>query len=173
MNLTIVFKNFSHNVHTVQMLLFFQVDLNVCKSVISLIHKLSVYIPQRFGFLEQFSRLTLQSVTYTSECWTAPASGVWLSGELELKQNVPLPASGTVNDYDISPVNISGFGGLEITNILSRYNERNGECVNFYTVLVLHTAEPPDGNHWLEVAFIISRTLLYECHGSLSTFVIK
>ncbi len=82
---------------------------------------------QRFGFLEQFSRVTLQSVTYTSESWAVPASGVWLGGELELTQNAPLPASGTVNQYNESPVNSSGTESVDIADILSRYNERNGE----------------------------------------------
>ncbi len=76
--------------------------------------------------------MTLQTVTYTSESWTVPASSVWLGGELELKQAVPLPAGGTVSEYNVSAVNNSG---LDIAAILSNYNERNGESMCVYNTL--------------------------------------
>ncbi len=95
---------------------------------------------QRFGFLEQFSRVTLQSVTYTSESWAVPASGVWLGGELELTQIAPLPASGTVDQYNESPVNSSGTEGVDIADILSRYNERNGEFFNSWSRIAVSKA---------------------------------
>ena len=95
-------------------------------------------LSQRFGFLEQFSRLTLQSVSYTSESWTVPASSLWLGGELELKQSVPLPASGVVSDYNVSPVNNSGSEGFGIIDVLRSYNERDGERL-LYRLLVVYT----------------------------------
>ena len=83
---------------------------------------------QRVGFLEQFPRLTLQSLTYTSDSWTAPSSGVWLGGELGLIQREPLPASGIIDQYNESLLNSSDLmDQFDVPTVLSRYNERNGE----------------------------------------------
>lgn len=73
--------------------------------------------------------MTLQSVGYISSSWAAPASRLWVGGELSLHQRVPFPAAGRLNTYNISVLNTSNVFAeeYEFRNILSRYNQRNGQ----------------------------------------------
>ena len=82
--------------------------------------------------LQLFSLVTLQSVSYVSSSWVAPASRLWVGGELSLHQRVPFPASGRLERFNVSVLNADQITAdeFEFSNILGRYNERDGEpCV--------------------------------------------
>ena len=87
------------------------------------------FSPLSPSFMQLFSSLTMQSLVHTSQSWSTPATKLWVGGSLELRQRVPLPATGRVEQYNTSLFNAnSSFAAdYEISTILSRYNARNGE----------------------------------------------
>jgi len=84
-----------------------------------------------FFFLQLFSSLTMQSLVHTSQSWSAPVTRLWVGGGVELRQRVPLPATGRAEQYNTSLFNASSSFATDydISTILSRYNARNGELV--------------------------------------------
>ena len=92
--------------------------------------------------LQLFSSLTMQSMVHISQSWAVPATRLWVGGTVEVKQRVPLPATGRVEQYNTSLFNASSSfaADYDIPTIISRYNERNGEL----SVVWLHPrALPP------------------------------
>lgn len=88
--------------------------------------------------LQLFSSLTMQSMIHISQSWAVPATRLWVGGVVELRQRVPLPATGRVEQYNTSLFNASSSfaADYDIPTIISRYNERNGE------VFGCHIANP-------------------------------
>lgn len=78
--------------------------------------------------------MTLQSVSYVSSSWVAPGSRLWVGGELSLHQRVPFPASGRLERFNVSVLNADRITAdeFEFSNILSRYNERDGELCGIF-----------------------------------------
>ena len=58
----------------------------------------------------------------------APASRLWIGGELTLYQRVAFPASGRLERFNVSVLNVDQIAAeeFEFRKILSRYNERDG-----------------------------------------------
>ena len=81
--------------------------------------------------LQLYSLVTFQSVGYISSSWVPPASRLWVGGELTLHQRVPFPPSGRLERYNVSVLDADQViaDEFEFRNILSRQNERNGECL--------------------------------------------
>ena len=79
--------------------------------------------------LQLFSSLTMQSMVHISQSWAVPATRLWVGGAVEVRQRVPLPATGRVEQYNTSLFNTSSSfaADYDIPTIISRYNERNGE----------------------------------------------
>ena len=79
--------------------------------------------------LQLFSSLTMQSMIHISQSWAVPATRLWVGGVVELRQRVPLPATGRVEQYNTSLFNASSSfaADYDIPTIISRYSERNGE----------------------------------------------
>ena len=91
-----------------------------------------------------FSSVTLHSLAHFSSSWAAPASRLWVGGDLGVWQRRPLPSTGRVEQYNASLFNSSSSRAEEfdITTILSRYNERNCECaliIMCYCCMVMRT----------------------------------
>ena len=80
-------------------------------------------------FLQLYSLVTFQSVGYISSSWVPPASRLWVGGELRLHQRVPFPASGRLEPYNVSALDVDQViaDEFEFRNILSQQNERNGK----------------------------------------------
>lgn len=83
----------------------------------------------------------MQSLVHTSQSWSAPVTRLWVGGGVELRQRVPLPATGRVEQYNTSLFNASSSfaADYDISNILSRYNARNGELVVIVLGFTQHT----------------------------------
>ena len=81
--------------------------------------------------LQLFSSLTMQSMVHISQSWAVPAARLWVGGTVEVRQRVPLPATGRVEQYNTSLFNASSSfaADYDIPTIISRYNERNGELL--------------------------------------------
>lgn len=103
LDLRLEFTELDIEVHSVQMILFFQLEFS------------------------RFSSVIVQSLVYTSQSWPVAASGMSVLGELGLNQRLPLPSSGRVEQYSSAVINSSGLltEDYGISDILREYNRRN------------------------------------------------